>query len=220
MTTQTGGFPYDQRQRLTPDDVRGTVFERAPLGRRGFEENEVQDFLDQLADELEARDAEIARLTDENRRLKHGVREWHRRQEGFDAADLMARTQQQIDAQIAQAEEYSREREEEATRLYDQIVNEARQQAGTMDDSGTNGRPDGKAVESHLDAQEQPDRHQQAYVTGLLQALDALAAHVDATRQAFSLEIGRLGEVASGLDGATRSEPPRPEPPNPGGRDS
>lgn len=192
MTTQTGGFPYDQRQRLTPSDVRTAVFERAPLGRRGFEDSEVQQFLEQVADELEARDAEIVRLSDENRRLKHAVREWHRRQEGFDAAELMARTQQQIDAQIAQAEEYSREREEEATRLYEQIVAEARQQAEAADDAGDEPSNGHEPTGTTRGLPEHQRTRPKAYVDGLVQALDALAAHVEATRQAFTLEIDRL----------------------------
>lgn len=202
MSIQTSGTPYDQRQRLTAQQVREATFERLPLGRRGLDETEVLAFLERIAEEIATRDAELNRLIDENRRLKHAVREWHRRQEGYDPAELLARAQQQVDAQIAQAEEYSREREEEATRLYDQIVNEARERARAEAQaelgSGNGGRRiagggDGNGPSTgRLSAQ-----REQGYVNGLLQALDALAAHVDATRQAFTLEVDRLDSRGS-----------------------
>lgn len=236
MSIQTSGTPYDQRQRLTAEQVREAAFERLPLGRRGLDETEVRAFLDRIADDIATRDAELSRLIDENRRLKHAVREWHRRQEGYDPAELLARAQQQVDAQIAQAEEYSREREEEATRLYDQIVNEARERArveaqaelrGTKPGAGTaapvrrgwewsdddwsgtgNGGRGGRS--GPTGSARGPESgslgggRQQAYVNGLFQALDALAAHVDATRQAFMVEVDRLG----GLDSPGASNAP------------
>lgn len=201
MSIQTSGAPYDQRQRLTAQQIREAAFERLPLGRRGLDETEVRAFLERVAEEVTTRDAELNRLIDENRRLKHAVREWHRRQEGYDPAELLARAQQQVDAQIAQAEEYSREREEEATRLYDQIVNEARERARAEVRSelrvGNGGRRAGGHGTPGPTGNTLPADRQQTYVTGLLQALDALAAHVDATRQAFTLEVDRLDELDS-----------------------
>lgn len=227
MSIQTSGAPYDQRQRLTAEQVREATFERLPLGRRGLDETEVRAFLERIAEEIATRDAELNRLIDENRRLKHAVREWHRRQEGYDPAELLARAQQQVDAQIAQAEEYSREREEEATRLYDQIVNEARERARAelQAELGTgNGGRQANAGYGPSSSRPPADR-EQGYVNGLLQALDALAAHVDATRQAFTLEVDRLdsldppatnpGDGPAALVGPTALGPAEPsEPPD------
>jgi DivIVA domain-containing protein len=189
VSTETTRGPASHKlpRHLSPEQVRSTTFERAPFGRRGFDEPAVQDFVAGLADELATRDDTIAQLARENRQLKHALREWHRQLVGYDAAELMARTQQQIEAQISQAETFSREREEEASQLYDQFAAEARERA--QDEVARlleeNGDP------NHLGDQQWLER-QQTYVEALQQALDALAAQVDATRQAFAFELGRL----------------------------
>jgi cell division septum initiation protein DivIVA len=144
------------------------------FGRRGVDEEEVQGYLAQVAEEIAARDREIGRLSDENRQLKHALREWHREIVGYDAADLVARAQMQVEAQIANAERYSREREEEAARQYDAILADARQQAAAAD----------------VDPQ-WLGRHR-AHTTAILKSLDALAAQLDATRTAFTHEVDAL----------------------------
>jgi DivIVA domain-containing protein len=179
-------------RRFTPDQIRGTTFERAPFGRRGFDEQQVHAYLGQLAEVLAARDVEISRLAGENRQLKHALREWHRQLVGYDAVDLVARTQQQIEAQIAQAESYSREREIEAARLYDEMLAEARERAQAEVEREGQSRGVGDDESRH-----DPDavRRQRVYTGALLQALDALAAQVDATRHAFSFEVEKLVDL-------------------------
>jgi DivIVA domain-containing protein len=206
---------YKLPRQLSPEQVRAASFERAPFGRRGFEEHEVLAYLERVAEELGSRDTEIARLEGENRQLKHALREWHRQLVGYDSAEIMARTQQHIETQIAQAEQYSREREEEATQRYDEIVAEARRRAQEEADrvvraareSGTlvAGRPaadtatDGGDVGA--DAQRRAAvewlRRQQTYVGALQQALGSLSAQVDATRQAFGADVDRLTDLAA-----------------------
>jgi DivIVA domain-containing protein len=192
-----------QPRRLTPEQIRTSTFTRSPLGRRGFNEDEVNAFTHRLAEELAARDAEVVRLIDENHRLKQAMRDWQSERidqppvdvterVNAETAVLMARAQQHIDAQLAQTELYCRQREQEAVRRYDEIVRHARQQVRQEAEqvahryratSGAGYNPD----------QEQLQR-QQVYIGALLQALDALGAHVTATRQAFATEIGKLTE--------------------------
>jgi DivIVA domain-containing protein len=190
-----------QPRRLTPEQVRTATFARSPLGRRGYNEDEVNQFNNRLAEELAARDHEVVRLIDENHRLKQAMRDWQ--SERIDQPDveiaervnaetaaLMAKAQQHIDAQLAQTELYCRQREQEAVRRYDEIVRHARQQVRKEAEqvahryratSGAGYNPDQETL-----------RRQQVYIGALLQALDALGAHVQATRQAFASEIGNL----------------------------
>lgn len=143
------------------------------FGRRAVDEEELQGYLGQVAEELAARDREISRLGGENRQLKHALREWHREIVGHDAAELIARAQVQIEAQITSADAYSREREQDAAQRYDAILAEAQKRA------------------DHEIEPRWMGRHR-AYTGAVLQALDALSAQVDATREAFSFEITDL----------------------------
>jgi DivIVA domain-containing protein len=202
-----GTAAHGLARRLSPEQVRSAGFDRAHLGRRGFDEVEVSGFLAQVAEELAQRDAEIGRLTGENRQLKHALREWHRQLVGYDAAELVARTQQHVEAQIAQAEAYSREREEEASQRYEEIIAEARRGALVElqrlgPEPGTAPLGAGPVGGIGSDDRQEWLVRQQAYSYALVQALDALAAHVHATRQWFTFEVSRLGDIGEGRDGS------------------
>jgi DivIVA domain-containing protein len=195
-----------QPRRLTPEQIRTSRFGRSPLGRRGYNEDDVNQFTNRLAEELAARDAEVVRLIDENHRLKQAMRDWQSEridQPGAEVtervnaetAELVAKAQQQIDAQLAQTELYCRQREQEAVRRYDEIVRHARIQVKREAEqvahryratSGAGYDPDQETLQ-----------RQQVYIGALLQALDALGAHVQATRQAFATEIGKLSEATT-----------------------
>jgi DivIVA domain-containing protein len=205
---------------LAPDDLREATFERAPFGRRGYDEYAVGRYLHRIAGEIAVRDDAIDRLLHENDKLKHSLREWHRQMVGYDGVDLVALAQQEIEQQIAQTEQYSREREEEAARLYDEILAEAHERADEVTRSaeaaavatearssvrspGLSGLP-GPSGPSGLPSGPDPDQlaRQRTFVMALLQALEALATQVDATRRAFSVEVDQLdilgvGDVAA-----------------------
>jgi DivIVA domain-containing protein len=165
---------------LSPGQVRAATFTRTPIGRRGVDEDEVVRYLDRLADEIATRDDAIGRLMHENRKLRHALREWHRDMIGYDGVDLVTLAQQQVEEQIAQTDAYSRQREEEAARLYDEIVAEACEEAE---------RRFGEALSGDL--QEQTAR-QRTLVLALLQSLEAFATQLDATRQTFGAELDKL----------------------------
>jgi DivIVA domain-containing protein len=126
---------------LSPDRVRTWEFPRTPLGRRGYNEDEVRLFLTRLAEDLAAADAEKAALRAEVQRLRNYYRE-----RGVDvdrasgptqddsgptvaAINLMSQAQQAADAQVAQAEEYSRRLVEQARAQYEDILRQAVEQA-------------------------------------------------------------------------------------------
>src|SRR3954465_12824865 len=50
---------------LTPADVHNVVFKKPPIGKRGYDEDEVDTFLDVV-------EAELARLIEENNKLRAG----------------------------------------------------------------------------------------------------------------------------------------------------
>jgi DivIVA domain-containing protein len=207
-----GQLVAGQMRRLSPEQIRTTTFTRSPLGRRGLAEDEVNTFVNRLAEELAARDSEIVRLLDENHRLKQAMREWQTERIDQPATDaavervnaetavLMARAQQHIDAQLAQTELYCRQREQEAVRRYDEIVRHARQEMRNEAETVAQ-RYRENAGSTYSPDQEQLKR-QQVYLGALLQSLDALGAHVQATRQAFATEITRV--TTTGPDGEER----------------
>src|ERR1043165_10231433 len=61
---------------LSPDKVRHVDFTRTTLGRRGYNTEEVDRFLNRLAEELAARDAREARLRVEAEKIKGALKDW------------------------------------------------------------------------------------------------------------------------------------------------
>ncbi|MEQ4304862.1 DivIVA domain-containing protein [Plantactinospora sp. B6F1] len=47
---------------LTPSDIRSVAFRKPPLGRRGYDEQEVDEFLDQVESTISALTEELAAL--------------------------------------------------------------------------------------------------------------------------------------------------------------
>jgi DivIVA domain-containing protein len=216
------GQMSSQPRRLTPEQIRTTTFGRSALGRRGYSEDEVHHFNHRLAEELASRDAELVRLIDENHRLKQAMRDWQSERIGqpevevadrvsAETAALMARAQQAIDAQLAQTELYCRQREQEAVRRYDEIVRHARQQVKVEAEQAAHRYR--AASGAGYDPDQERLQRQDVYIGALLQALDALGAHVQATRQAFAAEIGKLGDTPTpGDPTATATAPGAAEP--------
>jgi vacuolar-type H+-ATPase subunit H len=160
MTTiDISGASADHRgPRLSPSAVRRTTFPRAPLGRRGLLEADVERFRDRVADELARSDAAKADLRAENGRLQGEVQRLHdyfrdRRidpeligmgagpstgsstavsvRAGLEvqAVNMMSLAQQAADQHIAQAEQYARQLIGDARRQYEQILLMAHRQA-------------------------------------------------------------------------------------------
>ncbi|MEW2383921.1 DivIVA domain-containing protein [Micromonospora sp. NPDC047707] len=62
--------------RLHPRHVRDRQFATVSFGRRGLHPEEVRQFLHRVALELAALNQDVARLNDENIRLKRALRDW------------------------------------------------------------------------------------------------------------------------------------------------
>ncbi|MEQ4306248.1 DivIVA domain-containing protein [Plantactinospora sp. B6F1] len=65
---------------LWPSQVRLRRFTRVGFGRRGVDPDEVTAFLDQVAGDLARAYAEVARVREQNARIKDALRRWQSRQ--------------------------------------------------------------------------------------------------------------------------------------------
>jgi DivIVA domain-containing protein len=197
------GDGYYRARRISPEQIRSATFSRTTFGRRGISEDEVLRFLHRVAGDVNGIEDELAMARAENARLKDALRQWQSQQRdphaphaqpttevSPEAITILSRAQRQIDAQVAEAEHYCRLREREARQRYDEIVLRAKQHAKEEAErvarayrvtAGGGYSSDGERAERSA-----------VWVNALLRSLDALAAHVDATRRAFAVEVEKL----------------------------
>jgi DivIVA domain-containing protein len=120
--------------RLAPGEVQSAAFPRAPLGRRGLDEDHVRAFLQQIEMELTQILKERAGLADEVARLRRHVAagsagELPGEEAHIQAVRILAQAQQTADAYVADAERYSRELAGEARRHRQEILADANSRA-------------------------------------------------------------------------------------------
>jgi DivIVA domain-containing protein len=131
--------------RLTPSDVHHVLFTRAGLGRRGYDEVEVDVFLERVQQELTRLIGEKADLRDEVSRLKtqlanagtgsraaSAVDTVTKEEAQLQAVRLLAAAQQTADTYVADAEKYSQRLTVDAREHSEQMVAEAREAAKRM----------------------------------------------------------------------------------------
>ena len=123
-------------QRLTPAELQTVNFRRAPLGRRGFDEDQVRAFLRQVEQELvrvlnekAAMQHEVGRLRDRINGTPHGVSPAQAEDAHVQAVRILSKAQETADHYVADAQRYSRELAEEARRGRDEILAEAKARA-------------------------------------------------------------------------------------------
>lgn len=122
--------------RLSPGDVHDVLFTRAGLGRRGYEEAEVDVFLERVQQELIRLIGEKRDLRDEVSRLKGqlaqsgqapaGAGGLNKEEAGLQAVRLLAAAQQTADTYVADAEKYSQRVTADAREHSEEILGEAR----------------------------------------------------------------------------------------------
>jgi DivIVA domain-containing protein len=206
MYPEQGTGRHVWSSRTSAEQIRSARFGRTTLGRRGFNEDEVTGFLHRLAEEVSGLEADLAAVRAENARIKGALRDWQSQageartalggaSPSVDAINLLSRAQRQIEAQVAETERYCRLREQEARQRYEEIVNTARHHAKEDADrvvrayrasAGSQYSPDGERAERTA-----------VWLNALLRSLDALAAHVDATRRSFAVEVEKLADSSS-----------------------
>lgn len=123
-------------QRLTPAQLQTVNFQRAPLGRRGFDEEQVRAFLGQVEQELvrvlnekAAMENEVARLRQRVAGGGPGGGAVQAEDAHIQAVRILSNAQQTADQYVADAQRYSREVAEEARRGRDEILADARSRA-------------------------------------------------------------------------------------------
>ena len=133
----TLAWQQDQK-RLTPDEVQAATFPLSRLGRRGYDEEHVREFLREVERELVTLLNEKVSLWNEVERLrrriikgmKHGDEVLFGREDAHvHAVRILSNAQLTADRYVADAQAYSHRLTEEARTRRDEILNEAQQHA-------------------------------------------------------------------------------------------
>jgi DivIVA domain-containing protein len=191
---------------LTPQQVRATTFGRTPLGRRGFNEDEVVEFLDRVAEDLARRDRSEAHARANAERHKNALRAWsveHAQARGLgwapdtrpsgpplEAINLMSQTQQSCDRYIRETQTYCRRLAEQAEQHANQIIDEARHHAARAAEraaheyrveAGAAYTPEGEEL-----------RHRLVWMRTFIDSLGSLESQLSAARDALEHDLRRL----------------------------
>ena len=144
MTTTNESYTrQDWTGRLSPADVHHVLFTRAGLGRRGYDELEVDGFLERVQQELTRLISEKADLRDEVARLKSQLAQsgsaapaadggLSKDEANLQAVRLLAAAQQTADVYVADAEKYSQRLTIDAREHSEAMLDEARKAAQRM----------------------------------------------------------------------------------------
>jgi cell division initiation protein len=218
MTTTESPTPGARRHstRLTPARVRRWEFTRAPLGRRGYLEGDVDRFRQLVADEIAAGDAEKAELRAEVDRLRNYFRD--RRIDPLigangssgtpraaaaaaapngisaQAVNMMSMAQQAADQHIAQAETYARQLVGDARRQYEEIILTAHRQAEEAAATATAAYEATTAVHDRTTE----DAELESRIAYLRTFADVTQVQVTSILQALGHELERLTGTAHG----------------------
>ncbi|MDL4818837.1 DivIVA domain-containing protein [Actinomadura opuntiae] len=122
--------------RLTPGELQSVVFARAALGRRGYDEEQVRDFLQYVERELVQILNHKAALSEEVNRLRaqagRGGGVMAPEDAHFQAVRILSQAQQTADLYVADAERYTRELAHEARLHREAILSDAKGRAEQM----------------------------------------------------------------------------------------
>jgi DivIVA domain-containing protein len=120
-------------ERLTPDQVLSVTFPPARFGRRGYDEEQVGVFCDQVEHEIVTLLNEKAALWEEVDRLRRRIMGGAADTPGtrpedahMQAVRILSNAQQTADHYVADAQEYSRQLAEDARRRRDEVLAEAK----------------------------------------------------------------------------------------------
>lgn len=125
---------HERSGRLSPADVQGVLFTRAGLGRRGYDEGEVDFFLERVQTELSRLLGEKSSLRDEAAELRgSGATPGVARDEAsVQAVKVLSAAQLTADQYVADAESYSKRLSGEARERYERLVDDALSRAKTI----------------------------------------------------------------------------------------
>src|SRR5918997_2220315 len=125
--------PERVERRISPRDVRSVQLPRATMLRPGYNDVEVDRFLERVADELARLHADKAELRDQVRALQEQVAGAAAQEAPSDqAVRILAVAQQTADGYVAEAEDFSRQVTADARAQYEEQVRRARENAGAI----------------------------------------------------------------------------------------
>lgn len=199
---------------LSPDDIVGYRFKHA---LRGYATDEVDELLDQLADQVERTTAEVDELRERVRTAEAQVAAAHEAESTLQRTLVVA--QQAAERTVAEAEQTAAEAMRSAEAEAEQVRAEAASQAeATLAEAQTSARREADAARArveeartrHLAVLEDVARHRDALRAdvGLLDELVAVASSEVAAPQATEPLVGGELPDPSAMDGAKVGEPP------------
>jgi cell division initiation protein len=176
-------------------------FTRTQIGRRGLAEEEVQHFLERVAEDIATRDAENASMRAMVLHYQTTLADWRagpRDPRGgataapaSEAVDVLSRAQQEADAYVAETQAYCRRLAVDAREHAQRILADAQSQAEQAADravqgyrtrSGNGYTPEFEELECRL-----------AWARTFLTSLETVQSQLRTAREALSSEFDRLG---------------------------
>jgi len=195
------------RPPLTPERVRKMQFTRTQIGRRGLAEEEVQHFLERVAEDIATRDAENASMRAMVLHYQTTLADWRagpRDPRGgatapaapvaapaSEAVDVLSRAQQEADAYVAQTQAYCRRLAVDAREHAQRILADAQSQAEQAADRAVQGyrARSGNGYTPEFEELE----HRLAWARTFLTSLETVQSQLRTAREALSSEFDRLG---------------------------
>ncbi len=197
------------RPRLTPERVRKMQFTRTQIGRRGLAEDEVNLFLERVAEDIAARDAEDASMRAMVLHYQTTLADWraeHREPQGrtgtgggvvpnVEAVNILSRAQQEADSYVAQTQAYCRRLAVDARDHAQQILTEAQAEAEEAANRAVQGYR-ARSGDAYTPEFEELERRL-AWARTFLSSLESVEAQLRTAREALSYEFDRLGSASS-----------------------
>jgi DivIVA domain-containing protein len=189
--------------RLTPERVRKMQFTRTQIGRRGLAEDEVTLFLERVAEDIAARDAEDASMRAMVLHYQNTLADWraeYRDPQGrtgsgavpnVEAVNILSRAQQEADSYVAQTQAYCRRLAVDARQHAERILAEAQakaeEAAGLAVEeyrrrAGNDHAPEFEELERRL-----------VWARTFLASLESVETQLRTAREALTFEFDRLG---------------------------
>jgi DivIVA domain-containing protein len=189
------------RPHLSPERVRTREFSRTQIGRRGYAEEEVRLFLERVAEDIAARDAEDASMRAMVLHFQSRLAE----QRGDDrtpattavlsveAVNILSRAQHEADATVARAQAYSRQLAADARQHADQILERAQAQADHAADAAVHGYR-ARAGDAYTPQFEELARRL-TWARTFVTSLESVEVQLRTAREALAYEFDRLGDA-------------------------
>lgn len=197
--------------RLTPERVRKMQFTRTQIGRRGLAEDEVNLFLERVAEDIAARDAEDASMRAMVLHYQNTLADWraeYRDPHGrpgagpstgvvpsVEAVNILSRAQQEADSYVAQTQAYCRRLAVDARDHAQQILTEAQAQADEAANRAVQGYR-ARSGDAYTPEFEELERRL-AWARTFLSSLESVETQLRTAREALSYEFDRLGSAGS-----------------------